>query len=220
MIPLDLISACKNTLTTGGYNLLLGSGISLDSRNGTGAELAGATALKAELCQIKGVGDSVPLHRVIGLLTDSERSKHLVVPYSNCVAGPSLSPLPSFLWRRAFTFNIDDVLENLYEKAGRRQQSIVPLNFNADFEPTPNRDELLAIHLHGWVREPNAGFVFSYPEYARVMKGQSPWMHLLAQILATESFIIAGTSLNEIDLEYYLSFRNASTPRRGRGPSF
>ncbi len=42
---------------------------------------------------------------------------------------------------------------------------------------------------------------------------------MLSEILATEPFIIAGTSLNEINLEYYLSHRNSATPRRGRGPS-
>ena len=47
----------------------------------------------------------------------------------------------------------------------------------------------------------------------------NPWMHLLSEILATEPFIIAGTSLDEPDLEYYLSYRNTTTPRRGRGPS-
>lgn len=44
-------------------------------------------------------------------------------------------------------------------------------------------------------------------------------MHMLAEILATEPFIIADTSLNEIDLEFYLSYRNSTTPRIGRGPS-
>jgi hypothetical protein len=51
------------------------------------------------------------------------------------------------------------------------------------------------------------------------MGSMNPWMHTLAEILATEPFIIAGTSLNEIDLEYYLSHRTPSTPRRGSGPS-
>ena len=61
--------------------------------------------------------------------------------------------------------------------------------------------------------------MFSYTEYARLMTTNNPWMHLLAEILSTESFIIAGTSFNEGDLEYYLSYRNETTPRRGRGPS-
>jgi hypothetical protein len=51
------------------------------------------------------------------------------------------------------------------------------------------------------------------------MRDMSPWMHMLAEILPTEPFIIAGTSLNEVDLEFYLSHRNESTPRRNKGPS-
>src|SRR5438128_1307790 len=76
-----------------------------------------------------------------------------------------------------------------------------------------------AIHLHGWVGKAQNGFVFSHAEYARVMTTLNPWMHLLSEILATEAFIIAGTSLNEVDLEYYLSHRTDATPRRDRGPS-
>lgn len=137
--------------------------------------------------------------------------------FSNCTPGPSLRSLPLFLWRRIFTFNVDDVLEHLYAPAAK--QTLVPLNFKAAFEPTPERRELQAIHLHGSASWPDEGFVFAATEYVKVMSGLNPWMHLLSEILATEPFIIAGTSLNEIDLEYYLSYRNSATPRRGRGPS-
>ena len=46
----------------------------------------------------------------------------------------------------------------------------------------------------------STGYVFSYTEYAGLMTTNNPWMHLLAEILSTESFIIAGTSFNEGDL--------------------
>ena len=52
-----------------------------------------------------------------------------------------------------------------------------------------------------------------------MLQGNNPWMLLLCEILPSESFIIAGTSLNEVDVEYYLTRRTSSTPRRGRGPS-
>ena len=51
------------------------------------------------------------------------------------------------------------------------------------------------------------------------MRGNNPWMLLLSEILPAEAFVIAGASLDEVDLEYYLARRTASTPRRGRGPS-
>ncbi|HEX3354416.1 MAG TPA: SIR2 family protein [Terriglobales bacterium] len=218
MISKDLLPAFRDTLLGGSYNLLLGSGITLDSRNGHGELLRSAESLRHDLCKLTGAGDTTLLTRVYPLLSPQQIQRELVDRFSNCKPGLSVENMPHFLWRRLFTFNIDDVIENLYAPSGNKQK-LVALNFDAEFEPTPDRTELQAIHLHGWVQKPASGFVFSLNEYAQTMRAMNPWMHLLSEILATEPFIIAGTSLNEIDLEYYLSHRNPATPRRGRGPS-
>ena len=218
MISTDLMPAFRNTLLGGSYNLLLGSGVTLDSHNGQGELLRSTENLRRDLCRLTGARDTTPLTRVYPLLTPDLIRRELVDRFSNCRAGPSIESMTRFLWRRLFTFNIDDVIENLYSSSGNKQK-LVPLNFDAEFEPTPERSKLQAIHLHGWVQLPDPGFVFSTNEYAQAMRAMNPWMHLLSEILATEPFIIAGTSLNEIDLEYYLNHRNEATPRRGRGPS-
>jgi hypothetical protein len=44
-------------------------------------------------------------------------------------------------------------------------------------------------------------------------------MVTLTQFLLAEPFIIAGTSLDEVDLDYYLAHRTAVTARDDRGPS-
>lgn len=219
MIPEGLLEEFKRTVTTGGYNLLFGAGISLGSKNANGKNLPSTRELTDFLCDLKKTRKDIQLHRVASLLSANEKLEHLVPLFSGCTADSSLAPLPEYIWRRSFTFNIDDVLESLYASSSSKQQRLVSINYSTIFQPTPLREELQLVHLHGSVRQPSDGFVFSYPEYARIMKGQNPWMHLLAQILATEPFIISGTSLNEIDLEYYLSFRNSTTPRKGRGPS-
>jgi len=118
-----------------------------------------------------------------------------------------------------FTFNIDDVLEGVYGGTEDRKQSLKSINFDENFQIAKNKSELLSIHLHGWVGKPDAKYVFSFSEYVRIMKGLNPWMHILSEILPTDPFIIAGTSLNEVDLEYYLRNRTDETPRRSRGPS-
>jgi hypothetical protein len=218
MIPKDRMQAFSDTLLGGNYNLLLGSGVTLDSRNGHGEFLRSAENLRQDLCKMTGARDTTMLTRVYPLLTPEQIQRELVDRFAKCSPGQSMESVPRFLWRRIFTFNIDDVIENLYSHPSNKQK-LVPLNFDAEFEPTPERTELQAIHLHGWVQKPNSGFVFSLNEYAQSMRALNPWMHLLSEILATEPFIIAGTSLNEVDLEYYLSHRNPSTPRRGRGPS-
>ncbi len=218
MIPENLAKSFRDTLLAGGYNLLVGSGISLDSRNGRGELLRSAEQLRVDLCNLTGARATTSLTRAYALLNKSQIQAEIVDSFVNCTAGAAVQPLPLFLWRRIFTFNVDDVVEDLYTAADKKQ-TLVPLNFDSAFEPTPTRGELHAIHLHGSAQRPDAGFVFAASEYVRIMSGLNPWMHLLSEILATEPFIIAGTSLNEIDLEYYLSHRNAATPRRGRGPS-
>jgi len=219
MIPSDLYSSFRAALIRGEYNLLLGSGISLDSHNGLGENIRGAEQLRIDICALKTLRPTTSLPRAYSALTATERKQEIVERFSKCRPAASLGPLPSFVWRRLFTFNIDDVLEVLYDNSTGSKQTLVPINYNSPFEPTPSRDELLAVHLHGWVGDPDSGFVFSHAEYARVMASMNPWMHILTEILSTEAFIIAGTSLDEVDLEYYLSHRTEATPRRGRGPS-
>lgn len=220
MIIPEHLPAFSQTLLAGGYNLFVGSGVSLDSKNGARQFLRSAEVLRQELCRLKGARENTSLPRVVALLNQGEVQQYLTVPYSRCTPGPSIKHLPNYLWRRLFSLNIDDAVEALYEAPSScAKQSIVPINYDAPLEPTPNRNELHAIHLHGWVREAASGYVFSTTEYARVMRGLNPWMHMLSEILATEPFIIAGTSLNEIDLEYYLSHRSSASPRRGKGPS-
>jgi hypothetical protein len=192
-------------------------GSPLTAANGRGEFLRSADELRRDLCKLTGVGETTTLTRAYALLSKPQVEQQIIGGISNCVPGPSLRLLPLFLWRRIFTFNVDDVLEKLYAPAAK--QTLVPLNYKAAFEPTPERRELQAIHFHGSALWPGEGFVFAATEYVKVMSGLNPWMHLLSEILATEPFIIAGTSLNEIDLEYYLSYRNSATPRRGRGPS-
>jgi len=79
--------------------------------------------------------------------------------------------------------------------------------------------ESLDIHLHGITRRPEDGYIFSKDEYIRLIKVASPWMTILSQFIRSEPFIIAGTSLDEIDLHYYLSFRDSHSNDNTRAPS-
>src|SRR5262245_66414599 len=107
MIKSELLPALSQTLLAGGYNLLLGSCIALDSKNGALQLLRSTETLRQDLCRLKGARDNTSLSRVAALLNDREIQEHLVVPYSKCAPGSSLQYLPHFLWRRLFTLNID-----------------------------------------------------------------------------------------------------------------
>ncbi len=179
MLPDDVLIAFKQTLILGGYNLLFGSGISTDSTNLQGQHLRTAEKLREDLCAQKTAKSSTSLSRVYGLLSEQEKNTQITQHYSCQTPGSSVFPLSNFLWNRIFTFNVDDVVERVYEEHQGAKQVIKPINFNASFETVKDRSTLLSIHLHGYVREANSGFVFSYPEYAQVMKAMNPWMHTL-----------------------------------------
>jgi hypothetical protein len=219
VIPRKFASELVNTLRIGGYNLLLGSGVTLDSRDSEGNTLPKSEELRLDLCHLIGADESTPLSLVSNALSDQQRLEALTRRFSKCLPGASLKLLPFYVWSNLFTFNIDDVIENLYFGDINKKQTLKTINYKESLITPKNKGELLAIHLHGWTGKSEDNYVFSNSEYAQVMRDINPWMVVLSQIMQTEPFIIAGTSLNEVDLEFYLSKRNANSPRRGRGPS-
>lgn len=213
---LDLV---RISLFAGHYHLLLGSGISMDSTNGTGKSLKSAGTLAEELAALKGLAANTPLSRVSLTLDDNEIDKYITKPYSNCRAGETVKRLTSFIWKTAFTFNIDDALEAAYETTIHPKQQIESINFDEIYKTPKDKSQLLAIHLHGFTRQSEKKYVFSSTEYARVTRGMNAWMHVLSELIASEPFIISGTSLNEPDLDYYLAGRTDASARTNRGPS-
>ena len=219
MIPQELFPTFRDALISGKYNLLLGAGVSLDSRNGFNNYLRSGDMLRMDLCKIAEVDEKTPLHSVYGVLSEEQIRSKIINKYSNCIPGNTVKHIPGYVWKKIFTFNIDDALENAYELDDLKKQEFKAISFDRLFEPETDKFITQIIHLHGCVRNRN-NIVFSYHEYANIMAGRNPWMDNLAQSIMTEPFIISGSKLDEIDLEYYLSRRTAETPRRGSAASF
>lgn len=218
MIAPDKLSQIAPSLRAGQYSLLLGAGVSLDSQNGAGLRLPRTDEFRLDLCRLKGARESSTLQRVFATLTPNEIEEHVVKRFKNCSPGPSVQKLTKFLWRRIYTFNIDDTLQGAYGANGTIQKSQT-IHFSDPYTEPQDLTEVPIIHLHGWVGAPNRGFVFANPEYVRQIKTINPWMVLLTQLLPSDPFIICGASLDEIDLEYYLAHRSQATSRADRGPS-
>lgn len=83
MLSHELIDSFKSSLFAGQYNLLLGSGISLDSLDKNGKNLKSASDLTKQLCEIKGVDINTPLSRVSLLLDADEGSMPFCVELDN-----------------------------------------------------------------------------------------------------------------------------------------
>lgn len=216
-IRVDQMEAFRSGLKAGSYNLLLGAGASMDAKNELG-DLPGGNALKNNLCKIKDVSEAYSLQRVFSLLNSQEVNEHVFQRFVNCVPGPTAKLISSFVWKRIFTWNIDDVLENAYDSKEARQE-LISLHFSDDYAETSTLAELLLVHLHGSVKTPDKGYVFSRNEYINQIRNISHWMTVLTQFMQTEPLIISGTSLDEIDLDFYLSHRTLTSSRDDRGPS-
>lgn len=210
-------SAFVSSLLVGQYNLLLGSGVSLDSQNAQG-HLPSAGQLRLALTELKGTPSESPLQRVFGLLSPEEIREHVTSKYIDCSPGPSVKLFPSFLWNRMFTFNIDDAMEASYRQVNGLQ-TLSSINFDDQFIDPTSPDELQIVHLHGYSQCAERGYVFSRESYVRQMSEHNVWMTILAQLIKTDPFVIIGTSLDEPDLDFYLANRTQNSAREDRGPS-
>lgn len=219
MLPGAHQEAFRQSLIRGQYNLLLGSGVSIGAKNEAGELLRSAEKLRLDLCKLRNVPESTALNRVTKGLTPEQTKHQLTEHYKVATFSRSHELLPRFLWQNIFTFNIDNGIEQAYGRSDRRLQSIQSLNYSDVFSVARSPTQLPTVHLHGFVNKPNDRYVFSLNDYASLSATDNPWMIWLADILPVEPFIVAGTSLSEPDVEYYLKRRNRQTARADRGPA-
>ena len=212
--------AMADSLLSGRYNLLIGAGASLDSTNQHTNHLLSGAAYLTFLSDKKALPLKYSLQDVYSMLTNDEIDTLVTGMFSGCKAGPTLLRLTEYIWNLIFSFNIDDATESAYELPSTKpQQKISVINFNDNYVEVSDKNTLQVVHLHGFTRCHADSYVFSKDEYIRLMKANNQWMSILSQFVRSEPFIIAGTSLDEIDLRYYLSFRDETAAAGVRAPS-
>jgi hypothetical protein len=209
-------SAFLSSLRAGQYNLLLGAGFSMDSKNAKGFLPSGDGLLEDLARATKAKKSS--LQRLYQLLTPAQVKELITDRFVNSIPGETPKLMASFVWRRIFTWNVDDVLENLYS-GERTVQRAIPKHFNDVYTDPQSLEELFIIHLHGFSRTPERGYVFSRDQYVSQTTKVNPWMTVLTQRMLSEPMIIAGSTLDEVDLDYYLALRTGDSARDDRGPS-
>ena len=205
----------------GHYNLLLGAGVSLDSPSGIPEENCPSlsTLIEKLLDPNKGLKKNSSINRIYKNLSPEDIEKSITNRFSGCTAGPTVNSISQFRWKRIFTLNVDDALENSYENSDLPPQTIDPFNYNEPYTESRDPRRLPIIHLHGYARKPEGGYVFDLSEYMKTIQDNNIWAHILGQLIRTEPFIVIGTSLEEPDLSFFLADRNAASWRSGRPPS-
>lgn len=204
-------------ITAGRYTLLLGAGASRDSSNRFG-NLPLTADLQKELSDLTEIpSGKYSLQRLYASLNETEKQKHVRDRFSECTPGVTALAVTSYYWKRIFTLNIDDTLNAAYKL--KPVQDAKFLHFSDPYQDLQAKSDVPIINLHGSVLRHEDGYVFSYEEYARITKGQNPWMVILSNSIRSEPVVISGASLEESDIEYYLSYRSETSSREDAPPS-
>jgi hypothetical protein len=208
-----------DTLNNGKYNLLFGAGVSLDSENIIGEKMPSGEALRKILVKTLDANPGTLLSKLASNLNITQINEHLTKRFKVKKVGDGIKNITKYVWKSMFTFNIDNVIEQLYTETLNPMQIIKSINYKDRYIPVKNISELHIIHLHGFVNQDADEYVFSLNDYVRLIDGLNPWMTILADLFASEPFILAGVSLNEPDLEYYFSKRIAKVSPNSKEPT-
>lgn len=108
--------------------------------------------------------------------------------------------LISYPWKKIYTVNIDDLVENIYRS--KHKDLFVQNKSKLMIEPD---DKTILYKLHGCVNNPSNGYVFSESEYLELTtKKIDARLNAFASEMQHNNIIFVGASMDEPDIEYYL----------------
>lgn len=120
--------------------------------------------------------------------------------------------LNTYQWRKIYTVNIDDLVENIY------RENKIELVVQNKYEEKKCDGETELIKLHGCVNAPEEGLVFSKNEYTTLITNRNFKLDALTTDIVNSNVIFIGASMDESDIDYYISkYENAGFMlRKGR----
>lgn len=108
--------------------------------------------------------------------------------------------LTLYPWKKIFTVNIDDLVENIYTL--NQKEFFVQNSYKLKQEPD---DRTIIYKLHGCVNKAEEGFVFAESEYTELItKKIDPRLNRFTEELQNNNVIFIGANMDEPDIEYYL----------------
>jgi len=210
------------------YHLLVGAGINSDCIGGDGKPIPDGKVLVDQLIAdfgLKTGGENVDLRRAyesiehLRVADGRGRLQYFKYRFSNCT--PSWQDLIYRLdWRRIWTLNVDDVLENAFDKylsQTKRQRRLAHYTWSDPFAELGRENGAMQIvHLHG-LADGTDNLIFSIVEYLRAVITKRAWHPVFGDEYQQEPFIIIGAKIgDEIDLAESIRLGNKSRELVGR----
>ena len=210
------------------YHLLVGAGINTDCTGGDGKPIPNANVLSEQLITDFGLeteGEKVDLKRAYENIEDlrdkheRNRNQYFMARFTNCT--PSWQGLIFNLgWRRIWTLNVDDVLENAFDKyvtETKSEREYKRYTWHDPFDELGRENENVQIvHLHGFANGAD-DLIFSIAEYAKAITTRTTWHPVFGDEYQGEPFIIIGAKIiDEIDFAEAIRLGNKSKELLGR----
>lgn len=177
--------------------------------------------LSDKLCALKDVAKGKKINQVAKLFKDETDSfANLLTRYFDCgELSPAIKSLPRYVWKGIYTLNVDNAIEKAYNQNKNSQQNLITLNFDDIYCANDTLMNVQLLHMHGFIDKKESGFIFDANEYVQMIKQNNTWLSVFCDIFRSNSFIISGLSFDEMDLEYYSSFRKQIAARPDSYPS-
>lgn len=215
-------------LIRGQYHLLGGAGINSDCKGGDGNPIPTSPSLIEQLVSdfnIETGGEEIDLKRAyeyIETLRDRKgrtRYQYFKERFSNCTTAWQ-DLIFRFDWKRIWTLNIDDVLENAFEKYladNDNRRECYSYSWNEPFtELSRENNDFQIVHLHGYARNSD-NLIFSILEHLAAVSGRNAWHPVFGDDYLQDPFIIIGAKLSdEIDLHEFIARGNQAKTLLGR----
>lgn len=226
----SLIQKLDRCLLSSHPILFTGAGFSLGATNGNGEAIPSGNVLKKniliELLGFKENSDeyndlfTYSLADICSFASEqvSELKVHdfIVSQFIDCTPQDFHKIIATFsFWRKIYTINIDDVIENSVPNG-----YLIVQNTERPFSYTRAKQKEY-IKLHGCVRNRSGNLVFSNQQYVDSMLHSTDYrFNSFAQDMQIENFVVVGTEMNEINLDYYLRLFSSVSSKTSHGQLF
>lgn len=132
--------------------------------------------------------------------------------FTGCRAPDWFPLLCQVRWRRIWTLNVDDTLDDAYLSTRTGVQQLDVTHWSRPFIEASTLQKVTAVHLHGrgrtLVGEEPENLVFSLDQYLDAVTAGHSWHKVFSDLFKTQPFIVVGARLAD-------EFDFASVLRRG-----
>lgn len=226
----DTIKKMDRCLLSSNPILFTGAGFSLGAINGFNEAIPSGNVLKEKILSNllgyeKDSNDYEELTKYslsdICSFANSQASENkvqdfIVNQFMDCTPKEYHKTIATFpSWKKIYTVNIDDVVENAVPNG-----YFIVQNSDRQYSYTRAKQKEY-IKLHGCVRNRSGKFVFSSQQYVDSMLHSTDYrFNSFAQDMQVENFVVVGTEMNEINLDYYLELFSSVSDRTAHGQMF